>query len=539
MLFMPDNLRITTPITNTEGINKPNPTGQAQHVAPINPGRVPKTNPGEDSSGKAADLLLNRTSVYGQFLEELRQTPGLDQTLQKLLEDLAARMPQFTPGETQSVIPKDLPPSLQSLYGSLAAQSDGVLKDLSAQTDDATLFTGPLFRLLDQISMRSADPQFDLRLADFLKAYTGCATVADTAQAIRENLTQLKYSIPVFYAKQIAAVMEKLSGGGEPVSAQSQTVASSSGNPSAAPNAGRADAAPTFESTAAKAAAGGTVSSAAKASAHGSDPARYVDSDLVVLKKEIIPLLADYVSKTNDYGKSRDTISMLLHNTAILNESTRDNLAAKFTQLCRYCREGLALPDATLNMMQMLFTQEATRQKQTSSFLQALTSLLARASMKGGTVDGVESTLLNDITHSLLLDSSVYMPFQHIVLPAQINGRNLFAQLWVEKTDPDEGRKHPDAPPAAKTVYLTFDIQDLGTFEASLRVTGKQINMKLSCPPALRSFRGEIRAGVSGILEKNGLAVDDLRLSDYTEPQIPRILREAIEERKHVVDVTV
>lgn len=487
---MPDNLRISTPVANTEGISKPNPAGDLNRPVPIDPGRVPKPDNGEQTGRQAEDLLLEQGSVFNRFLSQLQETPGLDRTLQKLLGDAVQRQTALPtgqalkPGEAIPLTP-DLSGPLRALVTAMASDESGMTERLLAQQKDATLFSGPLFRLFSQISAQSGDAQFDLRLADFLKAYSGFQNASGTTQAILQNLNKLKYSIPVAYAKKLSPLMEKLSGG--------------SGQ-------------------------------------------NHVDADLKVLKKEIIPFLGDYVAKTNDHGKPRDTISMLLHNTAVLNESSSANLAGKFSQLLEYCRNNLGMPDITLEMMKTFFSRQISQDhtKTQDGFLRGLTSLLSQAS-SGKAPDGLDRAALNDITRSMLLDNSVFMPFQHIVLPAEVDGRFLFTQMWIEKTDPDENRHpDPDGSPVPKTVYLSFDIQDLGCFEATVRIAGRDVSMKLSCPQALRDFYGEIRAGVSDILKRNDLTPGEVRLSSAgAQPLLPQIIQQKIEERKKSVNVSV
>lgn len=480
---MPDNLRITTPVNNAGGIARPNQTGEPNRTAPVNPSRVPGSGKDTEAGWHSADLLLSG-SVFSDFIRQLQRTPGLDQTLQKVLEDAAARMFSAAGAAGHSIPVGDMPAPLQSLVSALAADADGLVKEAAAQREDATLFTGPLFRLLGQISAQTGDPQFDLRLADLLKAYSGFSNAAGTMQAIRGNLEELKNSIPRPFAVKVAAMMEKLSREGG---------------------------------------------------------ASSLDADLAVLKRGIIPLLGEYAAQTNETGKPRDMISMLLHNTAILDESSGANLTAKFEQLFAYCRDTLGLPEMTLSMMRSFFSQElsaANERKET--FPEKLAPLL---SGEGSTrpAGGPDRAVLGDISRALLFDSSVFMPFQHLILPAEIGGRFLFAQMWVEKTDPDETRREfSGEEPAPKTVYLSFEVEDLGSFEAAVSVTGKKVSMKLSCPPPLRNFYGEIRDGISAILKKNGLAPGEVRLSSAQgKPQIPMILLEKIQERRRSVDVSV
>ncbi len=68
---MPDNLRITTPVANTEGISRPNPAGDLNRPVPVNPSRVPRPDNGEETGRQAGDLLLNRSSVFSQFIRQL------------------------------------------------------------------------------------------------------------------------------------------------------------------------------------------------------------------------------------------------------------------------------------------------------------------------------------------------------------------------------------------------------------------------------------------------------------------------------------
>ena len=472
---MPDNLRITTPVNNSQGISKPNPAAESSPAAPINPSRVPQSgNQKQNTQDQAMDLLRFRNSVYGQFLKQLESTPDLSQTLQKIALNAVN-------GQKISAahLPADSP--LRALASSITMQKGDILKNLTFQRENASLFSGKLFQLLGQISQQHSDSRLDLQLADFLKAFCGYCTAQDTTQAIFTNLETIRNRIPVPYAKQLSGEIRKLSGNAE-----------------------------------------------------------NTNQNLALLKEKIIPLLGKYVSKTNDYGKSREAISMLLHNTSILNVSTQENLSQKFEQLLHYCKYSLNLPDTTINRMKFLFAGEIAVRRENSTdnaFCKAFLSLLSHAGGKDSPA-GTDAAALHDICQSVLLDNSVYMPFQHIFLPVSIDGRFLFTQIWIEKKE--TGTVHGKAAirkPSA--VYLTFEIQDLGYFEASMQVLGKQVSMNLSCPAVLNRLHGEIRSGITEILQKNGLTPGSVRLSSGGAPQIPSLILEKINERKDSVDVTV
>ena len=89
---MPDNLRISNPVPTNDGINRMTPPKQAESSIPIDPSKVVQPNTDkQQNSNLNFDLLLNRTSVFNKFLDQLRQTPELTQTLQKIVFDAFTR----------------------------------------------------------------------------------------------------------------------------------------------------------------------------------------------------------------------------------------------------------------------------------------------------------------------------------------------------------------------------------------------------------------------------------------------------------------
>ena len=68
------------------------------------------------------------------------------------------------------------------------------------------------------------------------------------------------------------------------------------------------------------------------------------------------------------------------------------------------------------------------------------------------------------ILQALLINESVYMPLNHIILPMDWNGKLLFSELWV---DPDaEDNLHKGGSQKDNTMRFLFkvDIQGLGFF---------------------------------------------------------------------------
>lgn len=468
---MPENLRITAPVPNNEGVLKPNLPPESPLVEAVDPSRVNRPNPQEQNrNAESMDLLLRRDSVFGRYVQQLRQTPALSETLGKALAAV------FRPGGKSAAgpLPEGLP--LAQLAAGVPAEKGDMVDGLRFQQKDSTLFSGPLFQLLGRMEERG-DAQFALRLASFLKAFDGYVSIPDTTGAILLNLGTIGRQIPAPYAKKLAELAGRLDAGA---------------------------------------------------------PEGSIGANLKLLKAEILPLLSDYVAKSSDYGAMRETLSLLLHNTSLLNVSTRGYLDGQFEQLAADCRRSFGEPMTRLLRSFYLDAADGDRDKPQNRFLRSLVSLL---SQEGGA--GADGAVRGDILRSVLLDNSAFMPFLHFYLPVVWQGRFLFSEIWVEKKDGGEAESAPRRAEAPTRLYLSFDIQDLGAFEARVELAGKKADLSLSCPGALMPRKREISDALGRILAQNGLQAGEVRLKRGGRPEIPGIVLKKVMERKRAVDVTV
>lgn len=499
---MADNLRITTPVPNSDSLIKPNsPTGSPA-VDAVDPSRVTKPNTQEqNTSGQSMDLLLNGESVFGKFIEQLRQSPALSQTLGKVFFDLARR--QVSLAET---LPADSP--LRLLSEGISGKED-MLGSILFQQKESTLFSGELFQTLGGLSAHSGDGVFDLNLAEFLKAFDGYRSAPSTLLAVKANLESIQRQLPPPYREQLQKAAQKLGFQPKTPAGEKAVQELSREIPGTEKNA----------------------AGQARAS---------VSADLTVLKKEILPVLSGYISKSNDYGKMREEVSLLLNNVAILNVSTRENLEQQFGKLIAYCKHSLNLPETALQQLRAQCGQEFSAgegEPPKNPFFSALTSLLRQGSRTD--TAGFEKAVYQEVCRSLLLDSSVYMPFVHLYLPINWQGNSMFAQIWVEKKE--VGEKAASAPSGQKgtAVFLTFDIRDLGYFEAVVNLQDKRADIRLNCPPGLARKNGDIVPDLSKILRQNGFTPGEIRVASSDRPEIPGLLLGKIQERKHSINVTV
>ena len=479
---MPDNMPISPAVlNNTTAAGRP---AELAHqlppdVAVVDPTRVVRPNQGQQADQNTQfEFSPNHPSVFRTFSEQLRQIPGLDQTLQKVMSDLFARTADL-PGAAA------LPEALQRMSDAARMDKPAMLQNLLFQVQNSTKFSAPLFVALRGLSAHMADPAFDLRLADFLKTFNSVFSSHQTMRSLKTQLDTLVRQMGPFHGKKLQAAVEQLL-------------------PKSSPD--------------------------------------YIPRNLGLIKEQILPLLSQYTVSTNDYGKTRDTITLLVHTLARMNLSSPEELTEKFNGLLDYLRYERTFPEETLQSLQQAFVQgmEQSAKKPENEFFDAFLYLLDRGAEKGAdgaaVKGGTGGTMYHDIASSLLMDNSVYMPFLHAFLPVYYQGRSMFSEIWVEK-EPHDGQAPGEE--KASTVFVTFDIKNLGYFEMRIDLRGDKADVRLLCPAELEERGGDIRQSVAQIFSSNRLTAESVTLSAGGPPSVAKQIMKKIQEKRDAINVTV
>ena len=474
---MPDNLRISNPVPTNDGINRMTPPKQAESSIPIDPSKVVQPNTDkQQNSNLNFDLLLNRTSVFNKFLDQLRQTPELTQTLQKIVFDAFTRAEKIHDNKPTTLLLKQLSAAIKM------DSAEDILKNINFQDANKTKFSGPIFDIFRNLLNEHPSHEFKLHLADFLKAYDGYFSIPDTTLEIKRVLNALIKQIPKTYGKQLEELSEQLLT---------------------------------------------------------EQPVNSLDLNLNLLKEKIIPLLSEYVTATNDYGLARDTITLLIHNIARLNISSHQEVVDTFSSLLDYCKYNLNLPQEKMNIIKSMFLKSVSDSSKTpeNKLFDSIVKLFSE-NLKNST-SNVSQSLFKDTINSLLLDNSVYMPFTHIFLPVNYNGQFMFSEIWIEKNDEASKKDTLSYEENPVHIFLNFEIKQLGCFEASIVLTGNNINLELNCPSSLSREQNKISKSISEILSSNGFNSEHIKLNTDNSKRTADLITKKIYERKNVIDVSV
>ncbi len=186
---MANILKVTTPLTGYENNVRSNNTEQAEKLQvqnPVDPTRVVRPDGRTDAnSQQQAQLRMDYDSNFGAFVQLLRDTPELTDTMSKLMFGGMANL-------VESGIGEDTAKEISSFFQLLKMSDAELLNFLKSQTGGAVRFQGPFFALMRQALNESPSVEQRTAILSFLKRYTDMSSGKHLMESIRENLEQIK-----------------------------------------------------------------------------------------------------------------------------------------------------------------------------------------------------------------------------------------------------------------------------------------------------------------------------------------------------------
>ncbi len=480
---MQDNIRVTTPIQTNDTAGRLRPSKEAPILNPVDPTRVNAGNTSENAQNAKNDgnfnFLLNQNSVYNKFIQQLLQTPGLSQTLKKIMFEafILADKPK---GLSKEGALNDL---LSEMATKLNLNEQEIVETLQYQSEHQTKYSGKMFDLLRELLSSQQDTQeYEVLLGRFLKAYNGFFSTGDTLKAIVQNLKNISAYMPRTYQEQLNQIIVKI------ILTQ---------------------------------------------------PTTSLDINLATLKSEVIPFLSNYIARTNDFGRVRDTITLLINNIARLNTSSKEDIINKFVDLIDYCKFHFDMPDDKINYMKSVFAHHLTEMEKPQNDMFDLMAKLISEGANGEGQSASTKAMYRDVVNSLLLDNSVFMPISHLFLPINYHGTFMFSEIWIDKNArKKDGSVNENGFPTTK-LFVTFDIKGLGYFEATIWLTNKLADVELNYPDALSNKDRDIKNNVARIISSNGLTANSIVLVKGQPPKQVHQVFESLYASRRGMDVTI
>ena len=272
---MPDLLGVTNAVpgndANLINRNMPSiPNDPRVQNAP-DPNRVsrPDNRTERQDSGDTGGRPIRYDSNFITFLQRLRETPGLSQSMAQLLRTYQGTV-------VSSGMEEGIALEMSALMEMLKMDEGAFSAFFRSQMELGNRFSGPLFSLLREAYGNSTSEVLRGNILQFLKRYSDYSSSAHIQGNLLRTLTRLTRSIPATFGNQLLGMVSELEG------------KMSAGDRSGA---------------------------------------------LKLLQGTIMPFLAGYTSRTNDMGLSRSLISLLSLDVARYESGSKEGVMQAFRQL--------------------------------------------------------------------------------------------------------------------------------------------------------------------------------------------------------------
>ena len=382
---------------------------------------------------------MHYTSNYNKFLENVQSATPATHILRELFGSSLEGATQLV-GENS-----ELARELTELFEMMQLDEGNFSAFAKSQFKSASPFQSALFDVLRSLMNESRSVELKSDILKFTKMFNDMTSGERLLGSIELHLQQLSESIPRSDAQLLQKLMENL-----------------------------------------------------KLHAKNGD----TQHNLNLLKNSILPLLSKYVSRTNDLGKTRDLLSLLSLNISRYENGSRENVLAALKNLTMYnsFKERIgAMDQSALNSI--LERLENEKAAMSNPFADKLSSIMEKG--LSGQAGYENRIVFENLARSILVNESVYMPLLYSLISAEVNGKQLFSEMWI---DPDDGnRSLIDEKERIHRIYLRFNIEELGSFDMIMNMKEGKVDLQLLCPEALEKNYRQIREDIGKIIEKNSL----------------------------------
>lgn len=457
---MPDLLGVTNPVPGHDNSN-------VNRNIPVSPNDTRIQNAPDPSRVSRPDNRTERQDTGDSSgSQALRYDSNFGAFLQRLAntpgmgESLRTLFAMYEGKVVSSGIEEGLASEMGALLNMLKMDESQLGKFLFSQMANGTRFGGALFDLLRSAYASSSSEAVRNNILQFLKKYGDYSSTSHIQGNLLRTLTKLTRAIPASWGSQLLPMVSQLEG---------------------KLNAGdRAGA-------------------------------------LKLLQGSILPFLSGYTSKTNDMGLSRTLISMLALDISRYENGSEEGLLQAFHQLTNSpgLREKLGglSDEALLNLLDSTSFAKAAEGDQFASQL----AKAAQRALQGGAGNEVQEAFRN-IVSAFLVNESVHMPLNHILLPLEWDGKMAFSEMWVDP-DAEENLKRGRGERENTLRFLfKIDIQNLGFFDMVLTCQGEKVDVQVFCPEKVAPFTQLVQGELSRILTDNGLSAGAVQVQRMDRP---------------------
>jgi hypothetical protein len=372
------------------------------------------------------------------------------------LPEVFMRILQWGGVEVSSGIRSGFAQELSQMMEFLQMDETQLLEFLKNQMESGSRFTGALFGLLRDAYGESGEMTRS-EILQFLRRFSDFSSTGHLESKILRETADMTESLPSQWADQVKEILAKLQGG---VAAEDR------------------------------------------------------QGNLNLLREKLFPLVSNYVRLTHDRGRARNILSMMALDVARYENGEPKGLLRAFrhlTSIGALPQELAQLSDA--DILRLLRESDFARAARNNAFAEHMASLTNAALRGEGGANAQEA--FKNIMAALLVNESVYMPLNHVVVPLDWNGKKMFSEMWV---DPDVGGTRQETGDGDFRILIKLDIENLGAFDMLFDMRGTDVNLQVACPGTVARRSQEVAETLGGILSRNGLRPESVNVGEMRRP---------------------
>ncbi len=475
---MSNILKVTTPMTGYDNSNQvrsnPAKVADTSVQGQVNPDKVMKPDARSDSA-QGQDVNL-KFQYESNFGTFVQQMKNGP----TLTEEFSRLFLTGTATLAESGLGENFAQKLEAFMNMIEVRPQDLTGMLKGQNNAAVRFSGAFFSLFRQVMNSSASLELKAGILDFLRRYTDMAETPHLMGNIRQTLNEIKGQM----YREGREQLEQLEG---------QLNYKASGEE--------------------------------------------IRENLDTIRGKILPFLNLYISRSHERGGMRDLAALLASYAARCENGMEQRVQDSFEQLMRYpMMQKYFQGFESSALLQVLANTEHEKAVRENQWMDKLSDLIKAGA--AGEAGSDRKVLFQNMMQSILLNESVYMPVLHMMLPLQMGGRTMFAEMWV---DPDAGEGKALNKDEKKVVQglVKFDIKDVGFFDLFFVYQDGGIRIQINCPEKLEDESKVITRDITKIMSDNGISAQEVfvesnQSSINISDAFPKIF-----ERKNSVNVRI
>lgn len=176
------------------------------------------------------------------------------------------------------------------------------------------------------------------------------------------------------------------------------------------------------------------------------------------------------------------------------------------------------------------------REQLPSRVMDALVSMIGKEASREG-LSSSEEKRIDNILQSLLSSPCNYTPLLHFVVPAFFEDIRAFAELWINPES--DAKDMPRGVDHGVHLLMVIDAEAAGRFEAEVFAHDKIVDLHLFCPPEYEKQIRPYLSEITGALKNTAYRIGQVRLAPLERARSLMDVFKSLPYKRVGVDVTI